>query len=158
MQEAGECAQMRVPFPVLVWVGDKLQSLDGQVLASVRAEVLEIEEHRLLVEAFNERLFSFKVRATDRDGNIYTLRKESFTLKTLRAVCQDRHYLLERTSAWRRARRILHEGDTVASTKALVSGKFLIEDINPNMLLSDLAFITMGAKLLDVPARQRLAQ
>lgn len=142
-------------FPTtLTWVGDDFCTDDGEVLATVSADVLHIREQRLLVESSLGTTMGFRVRATATDGQVFTMRKEGFTVHRLVADCTGRHYILERTSPWRKERRVFNEqGEVIAYLKALVGGQLVMKVREDDTPIEDIVFLSFGCLLVDIPVK-----
>ncbi|MCQ9677735.1 hypothetical protein [Corynebacterium sp. BF-R-2] len=84
-------------------------------------------------------------------GPAFSAEQASFTVNKLRAVCQDREYLLERTNPFRRERRILDaSGTEVARTAPRSRG---LEVAVGELPLPDAAFTSYCCLLIDGPTR-----
>lgn len=84
-------------------------------------------------------------------GPAFSAEQASFTVNKLRAVCQDREYLLERTNPFRRERRILDaSGIEVARTSP--RGRDLEVAVG-ELPLPDAVFTSYCCLLIDGPTR-----
>lgn len=90
---------------------------------------------------------SFTVRGPD-----FSAEQISFTVKKLRAVCQGREYLLERTNPFRRERRILALADAIEVARTTPRGRDLEVAVG-ELPLTDAAFTSYCCLLLDGPTR-----
>ncbi|AZA08811.1 hypothetical protein [Corynebacterium pseudopelargi] len=136
------------------WVDDQLLDPDGRVIASVTAEVLKIGKDRLLIESSQGTIVGFRARGTSTSGAVYTMGKRGLTVHTLEANCDGRLYTLQRTSPWRRTRKLLDaEGSMLARIQARVSGELDIELFDAALHPVDAAFITYACALVDTPTR-----
>lgn len=90
---------------------------------------------------------SFTVRGPD-----FSAEQTSFTVKKLRAVCQGREYLLERTNPFRRERRILALADAIEVARTAPRGRDLEVAVG-ELPLTDAAFTSYCCLLLDGSTR-----
>ncbi|MFG6302028.1 hypothetical protein ACGIJE_01230 [Corynebacterium hesseae] len=90
---------------------------------------------------------SFTVRGPD-----FSAEQTSFTVKKLRAVCQGREYLLERTNPFRRERRILALADAIEVARTAPRGRDLEVAVG-ELPLTDAAFTSYCCLLLDGSVR-----
>lgn len=90
---------------------------------------------------------SFTVRGPD-----FSAEQTSFTVKKLRAVCQGREYLLERTNPFRRERRILALADAIEVARTAPRGRDLEVAVG-ELPLADAAFTSYCCLLLDGSTR-----
>lgn len=141
---------MSRPQPTWVWEDNVLRDQQKQVVALVRADVIFVGEHRLLVESTPGPLH-FRFRATAENGEMITMRQTGFTVHSLEANCGDRHYTLQRNSPLRKERTIERGGQVVAkvSPYRTTLGVYDITDFP----LLDAVVLTWGCVLVDVPAR-----
>lgn len=143
-----------------VWEGNELFDTRGKVVAEVRTDVIYIGADRLLVE-YSPGPFRFRVRATNGDGSIFTLTQSGYTVSKLVANCAGRRYVLERSSVWRKERRIFDaRGDVAVTVRPLASGKVEVLDgpVQAKLPTMDAVFLTWGCVLVDSPVRRpRLA-
>ncbi|MBP3088055.1 hypothetical protein EML15_02655 [Corynebacterium sp. sy017] len=133
------------------WEKGDLITPEGTLIARVRSDVLEYGQQRLLIETSPGTLMSFRMRATDRDGQVFTLQKEKITVFELIAQCADRAYTLSRTSHWHR-RRVIKVGTTpVATIRALVGGGLELGLLAAaeQVPMLDLVFMSYGCFLID---------
>lgn len=92
---------------------------------------------------------SFTVRGPD-----FSAEQTSFTVKKLRAVCQGREYLLERTNPFRRQRRILALTDATSAEVARTAPRGRDLEVAVGELpLTDAVFTSYCCLLLDGPTR-----
>lgn len=138
-----------------VWRGSELFDSRGAVIAYVTVDVLNVGEHRLLIEHAVGPM-QFRLRATSPEGEVGTVVQSGFAVTTLVADCNDRHYKLARTSPWRKERRILDDRGKVVATVAprgndlIIAGGPAVEDYP----LVDMVFLTWACTLVDVPGRR----
>lgn len=91
---------------------------------------------------------SFTVRGPD-----FSAEQTSFTVKKLRAVCQGREYLLERTNPFRRERRILALSGPAAEVARTAPRGRDLEVAVGELPLADAAFTSYCCLLLDGSTR-----
>ncbi|QRP61502.1 hypothetical protein [Corynebacterium minutissimum] len=91
---------------------------------------------------------SFSVRGPD-----FSAEQVSFTVKKLRAVCQGREYLLERTNPFRRERRILAVSGTATEVARTTPRGRDLEVAVGTLPLTDAAFTSYCCLLLDGSTR-----
>lgn len=131
-----------------VWRDGALMDGAGEVIARVRPTGLLLPGTGATI-AFEHipGARSFTVRGPD-----FSAEQTSFTVKKLRAVCQGREYLLERTNPFRRERRILALADAneVARTAPRVRD---LEVAVGELPLADAAFTSYCCLLLDGSTR-----
>lgn len=148
------------PAEMWVWEGNELYDSLGKMIAEVRTDVIYVAGERLLVE-YSPGPFRFRARATSANGDVFTLWQAGYTVSKLAADCAGRSYRLDRTSAWRKERRILDpQGQLVATVRPLVSGKVEITDHTAagDLPTVDTVFLTWGCVLVDSAVRRpRLA-
>lgn len=84
-------------------------------------------------------------------GPEFSAEQASFTVNKLRAVCQDREYLLERTNPFRRERRILDASGTEVARTA-PRGRDLEVAVG-ELPLPDAVFTSYCCMLIDGPTR-----
>lgn len=143
-----------------IWEGNELYDTLGTAIAEVRTDVIYTGTERLLVE-YSLGPFRFRARGTTAGGDVFTLTQVGYTVAKLAGDCAGRRYSLERTSMWRKERKILTaEGQRAATVRPLVSGKVEVSDSRADVPLStvDAVFLTWGCVLVDSPIRRpRLA-
>lgn len=143
-----------------MWEGNELIDSRGEVIAEVRTDLIYHGVERMLVES-SPGPFRFRARATNANGDVFTLSQESRTVHRLKAECAGRKYTLERVSLWRKERRILTaEGQEAIRVRPLVSGRVeVIPGKAGNSLPTlDAIFLTWVCVLVDSPVRRpRLA-
>lgn len=143
-----------------VWEGNQLFDNRGKLIAEVRTDLIYHGEERLLVES-SPGPFRFRARATNANGDVYTLHQDGYTVSRLHADCAGRRYTLERVSMWRKERRILTDSGQVAIIVCpLVSGKVEVSagPAENTMPTIDAVFLTWVCVLVDSPVRRpRLA-
>lgn len=141
---------------IWTWSGNALIDQRGGVVASVISDVIYLGEDRLLVES-SPGPWHFRARATTGEGEIYTLAQTSLSIARLSADCVGRRYTLERTSPWRKERRILDaSGQPCAVITPRVSGKVEVSDtpeFQPLPLI-DAVFLSWGCVLVDSPVHR----
>ena len=138
-----------------VWRGSELFDSRGAVIAYVAVNVLNVGDQRLLIEHAVGPM-QFRLRATSPQGEVGTVVQSGFTVTTLVADCNGRHYKLARTSPWRKERRILDARGKVVATVA-PRGNDLVVAGGPAVKeypLDDLVFLTWACTLVDVPGRR----
>lgn len=133
-----------------VWEGNTLTNQDGDVAAFVRADVMFVGDHRLLIEATPGPM-NFRFRATAENGEMITMRQVGLTVYHLTATCGDRHYTLERMSPLRKERSIRRDGHQVAKVSPYRTSLRVFEVSDFPLL--DAAVLTWGCVLVDVPGR-----
>ncbi|WP_454044904.1 hypothetical protein [Corynebacterium sp. Marseille-Q2516] len=138
-----------------VWEGNELiDAPSGEVLASVRSDVLHIGDERILIEhSAAAPMTRFWARATTSSGQVLTIAQDGLTVAQLRARCADRDYTLVRTSLWR-TQRVVRDGQgrEVAHVRPLISGR--VEFIAEHPRLLDAVFLSWGCVLVDAPVRR----
>ncbi len=139
-----------------VWRGDKLFDARDTMIADVRAEVLRVDAHRLLLERSPDPM-TFGLRGTAVDGTVYMLAQTGFTVAQLEADCQGRPYQLYRRKPWSKSRIITDasSGNRVVRVRPRFDGSVEIDDGLgfEDVDLVDVAFMTYGCKLVDSPGR-----
>lgn len=90
----------------------------------------------------------FTVRGAD-----FSAEQASFTVNKLRALCQGREYLLERTNPFRRQRRILALTDTAAEVARTTPRGRDLEVAVGELPLTDAVFTSYCCLLLDGSTR-----
>ena len=137
-----------------VWRDGALADGAGEVIARVRPTGLLLPGTGATI-AFEHipGARSFTVRGPD-----FSAEQTSFTVKKLRAVCQGREYLLERTNPFRRQRRILAFADAAASGTAVEVARTTprgrdLEVAVGELPLADAAFTSYCCLLLDGSTR-----
>lgn len=136
--------------PTWVWEDNVLRDHEGTVVAQVRADVIFIGEHRLLVESTSGPC-SFRLRFTAENGEMITMRNVGFTVSSLAAVCADRRYTLDRVSPLRKERTIRRDGRVVARVAAHRTS-LTVSEMHEFPLLDAVA-LTWGCVLVDAPGR-----
>lgn len=131
-----------------VWRDGALMDGAGEVIARVRPTGLLLPGTGATI-AFEHipGARSFTVRGPD-----FSAEQTSFTVKKLRAVCQGREYLLERTNPFRRERRILALADAVEVARTAPRGRDLEVAVG-ELPLADAAFTSYCCLLLDGSTR-----
>ncbi|MEM5985271.1 hypothetical protein CYJ44_003760 [Corynebacterium hesseae] len=127
-----------------VWRDGALADGAGEVIARVRPTGLLLPGTGATI-AFEHipGARSFTVRGPD-----FSAEQTSFTVKKLRAVCQGREYLLERTNPFRRERRILALSDAIEVARTAPRGRDLEVAVG-ELPLADAAFTSYCCLLLD---------
>lgn len=127
-----------------VWRDGALADGAGEVIARVRPTGLLLPGTGATI-AFEHipGARSFTVRGPD-----FSAEQTSFTVKKLRAVCQGREYLLERTNPFRRERRILALADAIEVARTAPRGRDLEVAVG-ELPLADAAFTSYCCLLLD---------
>ncbi|MCL8493822.1 hypothetical protein M5J06_06715 [Corynebacterium sp. B5-R-101] len=131
-----------------VWRDGALMDGAGEVIARVRPTGLLLPGTGATI-AFEHipGARSFTVRGPD-----FSAEQTSFTVKKLRAVCQGREYLLERTNPFRRERRILALADAIEVARTAPRGHDLEVAVG-ELPLADAAFTSYCCLLLDGSTR-----
>lgn len=131
-----------------VWRGDALLDETGEAIARVTPAGLLLPGTGTTI-AFEHipGARSFTVRGPD-----FSAEQTSFTVKKLRAVCQGREYLLERTNPFRRERRILALSDAIEVARTAPRGRDLEVAVG-ELPLTDAAFTSYCCLLLDGSTR-----
>lgn len=131
-----------------VWHDGALADGAGEVIARVRPTGLLLPGTGATI-AFEHipGARSFTVRGPD-----FSAEQTSFTVKKLRAVCQGREYLLERTNPFRRERRILALADAIEVARTAPRGRDLEVAVG-ELPLADAAFTSYCCLLLDGSTR-----
>lgn len=131
-----------------VWRDGALMDGAGEVIARVRPTGLLLPGTGATI-AFEHipGARSFTVRGPD-----FSAEQTSFTVKKLRAVCQGREYLLERTNPFRRERRILALSDAIEVARTAPRGRDLEVAVG-ELPLTDAAFTSYCCLLLDGSTR-----
>lgn len=131
-----------------VWRDGALADGAGEVIARVRPTGLLLPGTGATI-AFEHipGARSFTVRGPD-----FSAEQTSFTVKKLRAVCQGREYLLERTNPFRRERRILALADAIEVARTAPRGRDLEVAVG-EFPLADAAFTSYCCLLLDGSTR-----
>ncbi|OFP86549.1 hypothetical protein [Corynebacterium sp. HMSC059E07] len=131
-----------------VWRDGALADGAGEVIARVRPTGLLLPGTGATI-AFEHipGARSFTVRGPD-----FSAEQTSFTVKKLRAVCQGREYVLERTNPFRRERRILALADAVEVARTAPRGRDLEVAVG-ELPLADAAFTSYCCLLLDGSTR-----
>ncbi len=125
-----------------VWRDEALVNEEGETLARVTPTGLLMPGQPAITFEHTPGARRFNVRGPD-----FSAEQVSFTVKKLRAVCQDREYLLERTTPFRRERRIRDaSGNDVARTTP--RGRDLEVAVG-DLPASDAAFTSYCCLLLD---------
>lgn len=131
-----------------VWRDGALMDGAGEVIARVRPTGLLLPGTGATI-AFEHipGARSFTVRGPD-----FSAEQTSFTVKKLRAVCQGREYVLERTNPFRRERRILALADAIEVARTAPRGRDLEVAVG-ELPLADAAFTSYCCLLLDGSTR-----
>lgn len=131
-----------------VWRDGALMDGAGEVIARVRPTGLLLPGTGATI-AFEHipGARSFTVRGPD-----FSAEQTSFTVKKLRAVCQGREYVLERTNPFRRERRILALADAIEVARTAPRGHDLEVAVG-ELPLADAAFTSYCCLLLDGSTR-----
>lgn len=132
-----------------VWHGDALLDETGEVIARVTPAGLLLPGTGATI-AFEHipGARSFTVRGPD-----FSAEQTNFTVKKLRAVCQGREYLLERTNPFRRERRILALSGPAAEVARTAPRGRDLEVAVGELPLADAAFTSYCCLLLDGSTR-----
>ena len=132
-----------------VWRDGALADGAGEVIARVRPTGLLLPGTGATI-AFEHipGARSFTVRGPD-----FSAEQTSFTVKKLRAVCQGREYLLERTNPFRRERRILALSGPAAEVARTAPRGRDLEVAVGELPLADAAFTSYCCLLLDGSTR-----
>ncbi|OFK93694.1 hypothetical protein HMPREF2792_01300 [Corynebacterium sp. HMSC068H04] len=132
-----------------VWRDGALVDGAGEVIARVRPTGLLLPGTGATI-AFEHipGARSFTVRGPD-----FSAEQTSFTVKKLRAVCQGREYLLERTNPFRRERRILALSGPAAEVARTAPRGRDLEVAVGELPLADAAFTSYCCLLLDGSTR-----
>ncbi|MBE7364236.1 hypothetical protein INS43_03420 [Corynebacterium aurimucosum] len=132
-----------------VWRDGALVDGAGEVIARVRPTGLLLSATGTTI-AFEHipGARSFTVR-----GPEFSAEQTSFTVKKLRALCQGREYLLERTNPFRRERRILALSGTTAEVARTAPRGRDLEVAVGELPLPDAVFTSYCCLLLDGPTR-----
>lgn len=130
-----------------VWRDEALVDGAGEVIARVSPTGLLLPETGTTI-AFEHTPGArrFSVRGAD-----FSTEQASFTVNKLRALCQGREYLLERTNPFRRERRILAIADSATSAEVARTtprGRGLEVAVG-ELPLTDAAFTSYCCLLLD---------
>lgn len=132
-----------------VWRDGALADGAGEVIARVRPTGLLLPgTGATIVFEHIPGARSFTVRGPD-----FSAEQTSFTVKKLRAVCQGREYLLERTNPFRRERRILALSGPAAEVARTAPRGRDLEVAVGELPLADAAFTSYCCLLLDGSTR-----
>lgn len=131
-----------------VWRGDALLDETGEAIARVTPTGLLLPGTGSTI-AFEHipGARRFTVRGAD-----FSAEQASFTVNKLRAVCQGREYLLERSNPFRRQRRILALADATEVARTTPRGRDLEVAVG-ELPLADAAFTSYCCLLLDGSTR-----
>lgn len=131
-----------------VWRGDALLDETGEAIARVTPTGLLLSGTGTTI-AFEHvpGARRFTVRGAD-----FSAEQASFTVNKLRAVCQGREYLLERSNPFRRQRRILALADATEVARTTPRGRDLEVAVG-ELPLADAAFTSYCCLLLDGSTR-----
>ncbi|GAA1471003.1 hypothetical protein GCM10009604_03700 [Corynebacterium aurimucosum] len=133
-----------------VWRDGALADGAGEVIARVNPTGLQLSATGTTI-AFEHipGARSFTVR-----GPEFSAEQTSFTVNKLRALCQGREYLLERTNPFRRQRRILALSDATSAEVARTTPRGRDLEVAVGELpLTDAVFTSYCCLLLDGPTR-----
>ena len=132
-----------------VWRGDALLDETGEAIARVTPTGLLLSGTGTTI-AFEHipGARRFAVRGAD-----FSAEQASFTVNKLRAVCQGREYLLERTNPFRRQRRILALSGTASEVARTTPRGRDLEVAVGELPLADAAFTSYCCLLLDGSTR-----
>ena len=134
-----------------VWQGNALIDAEGEPLARVSPTGLLLSESAGASSASITFEHIPGARRFRVQGPEFSSEQASFTVNKLRAICQDREYLLERTNPFRRERRIVTAaGIEVARTSP--RGRDLEVAVG-ELPLPDAAFTSYCCLLIDGPIR-----
>lgn len=140
------------------WERDELCTQSGKIIAFVMADVLTYGATRLLLE-HTQGTLKLRVRATSEHGAYASAQQRGWTVNRMRAVCQSRHYRLDRPYPWSKERVIERaDGQLVATVVASLSGRC---DIFPGPAFADTpeldaVFLTYCCVLLEAPELRRI--
>lgn len=128
-----------------VWRGEALVDGAGEVIARVTPTGLLLSGTGATI-AFEHTPGArrFAVRGPD-----FSAEQASFTVTKLRAVCEGREYLLERTNPFRRQRRILALTDTATEVARTTPRGRDLEVAVGELPLTDAVFTSYCCLLLD---------
>lgn len=138
-----------------VWDHDDLRDSRGEVIATVRTNVLQYGDERLLIEV-ERSAWKVRVRATTGDGAVYTLGQQGFTVRRLTAVCDGRPYELVRDHALGKQRTISRNGTPIAVVRPTASGRVEMADLPAmeGVPWLDAVFLSWGCVLVDGGSRR----
>lgn len=135
------------------WEDNVLKDSSDQVLARVRADVISVGNHNLLVE-HNIGAPRFRLRATSSKGSLYTIGQLSFTVNVLNAECDHKRYRLQRVNPFRRERLISNERGDVLRTRPRGDGSVTVTAAGQGaeeIPFFDAVFLSYGCVLIDGP-------
>lgn len=138
------------------WKDNILKDSSDQVLAHVRADVISVARHNLLIE-HNIGAPRFRLRATSSKGSLYTMGQTSFTVNSLTAVCNHEDYKLQRVNPFRRERVISNNRGPVLRTRPRGDGTVTVTGASEGaeeVPFFDAIFLSYGCVLLDGPGLQ----
>lgn len=132
------------------------------VIASANDEVLTVAGDHLLLENLGSQM-RFRLRGTSSQGTFYKVQQTTFSVSRLSATCGPRRYILERTRPFRRERCVKALGTdedapvTIARTSPQMGGDLVVTraPAGEALPLADLAFLTWGISLIDLPRQTR---
>lgn len=131
-----------------VWRGDALLDETGEAIARVTPTGLLLPgTGGTIAFEYIPGARRFAVRGAD-----FSAEQASFTVNKLRAVCQGREYLLERSNPFRRQRRILALADAAEVARTTPRGRYLEVAVG-ELPLADAAFTSYCCLLLDGSTR-----
>lgn len=148
------------------WAEDCLRDEEGTVWATVRADVLNVNESQLA--AAQERILlehsidsgsrHFWVRGTATTGETLHVGQQGVSISHMQAKCMGREYTLDRPNPFRRERRIYDaSGKEIIRTRPTFKGVLEITDMRPQQVPDvDAAFLTYCCALVDAPKRRRI--
>ena len=132
-----------------VWRDEALVDGAGEVIARVTPTGLLLPQTGTTIAFKNTPgARRFTVRGAD-----FSAEQASFTVNKLRALCQGREYLLERTNPFRRQRRILALTDTAAEVARTTPRGRDLEVAVGELPLTDAVFTSYCCLLLDGSTR-----
>ncbi|GAA1474052.1 hypothetical protein P4N68_09975 [Corynebacterium felinum] len=136
----------------VIWANNVLRTESGEVLAHVRADVLEVGKERLLIESAVGVGLGFRMRATSTRGKIFTLTKSSVSTRVLKANCHGRRYVVQRES-WRSRRRIIVNAQGEKVGVVYPRGlKEVVLETNNSVPVIDQVFLSYGVAVVDTGA------
>lgn len=146
----------------LRWNGGRLLDEADGVIASANDEVLTVAGDHLLLENLGSQM-RFRLRGTSSQGTFFNLQQTTFSVSRLSATCGPRRYILERTRPFKRERcvKVLGTGEdapvTIARTSPQLGGDLVITrtPAGEALPMADLAFLTWGISLVDLPRQTR---
>lgn len=132
------------------WVDNTLFDSKRQSLAVVESGSLQVgtDSYRI-TKSGSHGAMGFLLQVETEVGDVWELRKTTFTTNQLEAICGNRRYVLKKLRPWARTRAItMRDGTKIGDLSWRFTGDVKVSLV-ADVPLAHVAFLTYGCELVD---------